>query len=91
MRLWRIKSVFGIEEISNKQSKIDDLQQKLDLERPLLTEELIEEKEEDIAFEQEELNTYQQNDLVKRSFLFSLFRTKLEAESCRKSKTRLCI
>ena len=48
------------QEISNKQSKIDELQQKLDLERPLLTKELIEEKEEDIAFEQEELNTYQQ-------------------------------
>jgi Skp family chaperone for outer membrane proteins len=54
------KISFWKEEISNKQSKIDELQQKLDLERPLLTEELIEEREEDIAFEQEELNTYQQ-------------------------------
>ena len=54
------KISFWKEEISNKQSKIDELQQKLDLERPLLTKELIEEREEDIAFEQEELNTYQQ-------------------------------
>jgi Skp family chaperone for outer membrane proteins len=54
------KISFWKEEISNKQSKIDELQKKLNLERPLLTEELIEEREEDIAFEQEELNTYQQ-------------------------------
>ena len=54
------KISFWKEEIRNKQTKIDELQQKLDLERPLLTEELIEEREEDIAFEQEELNTYQQ-------------------------------
>ena len=32
----------------------------MNLERPLLTEELIEERMEDIAFEQEELNGYQQ-------------------------------
>ena len=51
---------FWKEEISNKQVKIDDLQKKLDLERPLITEELIEEREEDIEFEQEELNNYQQ-------------------------------
>ena len=54
------KITFWKEEISNKQSKIDELQKKLDLERPLLTEELIEEREEDIEFEQEELNNYQQ-------------------------------
>ena len=54
------KITFWKEEISNKQSKIDQLQKKLDLERPLLTEELIEEREEDIGFEQEELNNYQQ-------------------------------
>ena len=39
------KITFWKEEISNKQSKIDELQKKLDLERPLLTEELIEERE----------------------------------------------
>ncbi|MEC8238876.1 MAG: OmpH family outer membrane protein, partial [Bacteroidota bacterium] len=54
------KITFWKEEISNKQSKIDELQKKLDLERPLLTKELIEEREEDIEFEQEELNNYQQ-------------------------------
>ena len=54
------KITFWKEEISNKQSKIDKLQKKLDLERPLLTEELIEEREEDIEFEQDELNKYQQ-------------------------------
>ena len=54
------KITFWKEEISNKQSKIDELQKKLDLERPLLTEELIEEREEDIEFEQDELNKYQQ-------------------------------
>ena len=32
------KITFWKEEISNKQSKIDELQKKLDLERPLLTE-----------------------------------------------------
>ena len=53
------KITFWKEEISNKQSKIDKLQKKLDLERPLLTEELIEEREEDIEFEQDELNNYQ--------------------------------
>ena len=54
------KITFWKEEISNKQSKIDELQKKLGLERPLLTEELIEEREEDIEFEQDELNKYQQ-------------------------------
>ena len=54
------KITFWKEEITNKQSKIDELQKKLDLERPLLTEELIEEREEDIEFEQDELNNYQQ-------------------------------
>ena len=54
------KITFCKEEIINKQSKIDELQKKLDLERPLLTEELIEEREEDIEFEQDELNNYQQ-------------------------------
>ena len=54
------KITFWKEEIRNKKGKIDELQKKLDLERPLLTEELIEEREEDIEFEQEELNNYQQ-------------------------------
>ena len=54
------KITFWKEEISNKQSKIDKLQKKLDLERPLLTKELIEEREEDIEFEQDALNNYQQ-------------------------------
>ncbi len=54
------KISFWTEEISQKQTKIDQLQDKLDLERPLLTEELIVERKEDIAFEQQELNAYQQ-------------------------------
>ena len=54
------KITFWKEEIRNKKSKIDELQKKLDLERPLLTEELIEERDEDIEFEQEELNKYLQ-------------------------------
>jgi len=54
------KITFWKEEISKKQQKIDELQQKLTIERPLLTDELIEEREDDIAFEQDELNTYQQ-------------------------------
>ena len=54
------KISFWKEEIINKQRKIDELQKKLDLERPLLTGELIEEREEDIEFEQDELNNYQQ-------------------------------
>ena len=54
------KITFWKEEIRNKKGKIDELQKKLDLERPLLTKELIEEREEDIEFEQEELNNYQQ-------------------------------
>ena len=54
------KITFWKEEIRNKKSKIDELQKKLDLERPLLTEELIEERDEDIEFEQDELNKYLQ-------------------------------
>ena len=70
------KISFWKEEINNKQTKIDILEQKLDTERPLLTKELIEEREEDIAFEQEELNTYRkkrfgpQGDWLKQKIIF---------------------
>ena len=60
------KISFWKEEINNKQTKIDILEQKLDTERPLLTKELIEEREEDIAFEQEELIPIEKNDLDRK-------------------------
>ena len=54
------KIKFWKKEIENKQTKIDGLQKQLFIERPLLTKELIEEREEDIAFELDELNSYKE-------------------------------
>lgn len=46
-------------EIALQQTKIDNLKEQLDNERPLLTPELIEEKEEEINYLQEQLFSYQ--------------------------------
>jgi len=45
-------------EIEAKQKELDEQRKALDLERPLLTEEIFEERAEDIAFEQEKLDQY---------------------------------
>jgi len=45
-------------EIETKQKELDQQRESLDLERPLLTEEIFEERAEDIAFEQEKLDQY---------------------------------
>ena len=45
-------------EIEAKQKKLNQQQESLDLERPLLTEEIFEERAADISFEQEKLNQY---------------------------------
>ena len=58
------KIKFWKKEIENKQTKIDGLQKQLFIERPLLTKELIEEREEDIAFELDELNSYKEKRLA---------------------------
>ncbi len=47
-------------EIALKQTKIDNLKEQLENERPLLTPELIEEKEEEINYLQEQLFSYQE-------------------------------
>ncbi|WP_417885178.1 OmpH family outer membrane protein [Zunongwangia sp.] len=47
-------------EINEKQNKIDQLKQELENERPLLTKELIEEREDDITYLQDQLLDYQQ-------------------------------
>ena len=48
------------EEVETRQKQIDTLQKALDAERPLLTQEIIEERTEDIAFEQEQLDAFKQ-------------------------------
>lgn len=48
------------EEAETRQKQIDTLQKILDTEKPLLTQEIIEERTEDIAFEQEQLDAYKQ-------------------------------
>lgn len=53
MSLWK-------EEVDSRQKQIDTLQKKLDTERPLLTQEIIEERTEDIEFEQGQLDAYKQ-------------------------------
>lgn len=53
MGLWR-------EEIDARQKQIDTLQKVLETERALLTQEIIEERKEDITFEQEKLDAYKQ-------------------------------
>ena len=45
-------------EIETRQKELDTQKEALALERPLLTDEIAEEREEDIAFEQEKLNQY---------------------------------
>ena len=45
-------------EIETKQKELDQKRESLDLERPLLTEEIFEERAEDISFEQEKLDQY---------------------------------
>jgi len=47
-------------EIEGKQSEIDEMKKQLNNERILLTKELIEEREEEIQFEEEQLLDYQQ-------------------------------
>lgn len=48
------------EEAEARQKQIDTLQKILNTERPLLTQEIIEERKEDIAFEQDQLDAYMQ-------------------------------
>ncbi len=48
------------EEAETRQKQIDTLQKALDAERPLLTQEIIDERTEDIAFEQDQLDAYKQ-------------------------------
>ena len=48
-------------EIEKKQSEIDEMKKQLNNERILLTKELIEEREEEIQFEEEQLLDYTQN------------------------------
>jgi len=45
-------------EIDTKQKKLDEQRKALEIERPLLTEEIAEEREDDIAFEQDKLDQY---------------------------------
>lgn len=45
-------------EIETKQQNLDKQTEALDMERPLLTDEIYEERKEDIAFEQEKLDQY---------------------------------
>jgi Skp family chaperone for outer membrane proteins len=45
-------------EIDIKQKELDEQRKALEIERPLLTEEIAEEREDDITFEQNELNQY---------------------------------
>ena len=68
------KISFWKEEINNKQTKIDILEQKLDTERPLLTKELIEERK--ILLLNKKSNTYRkkrfgpQGDWLKQKIIF---------------------
>lgn len=47
-------------EIETRQKEIDERKKVLELERPLLTEEVAEERAEDLEFEQEKLNQYKE-------------------------------
>jgi Skp family chaperone for outer membrane proteins len=64
-------------EIETRQQEIDKQKEALDLERPLLTEEVAEERAEDVAFEQEKLNQYiekrfgTEGDWIKQKVLLS--------------------
>lgn len=53
-----IKIVSWRNEIDIKQKELDEQRKALEIERPLLTEEIAEEREDDITFEQNELNQY---------------------------------
>ena len=43
-------------EIDTRQKELDEQKKALEIERPLLTQEIVEEREDDIAFEQDKLN-----------------------------------
>ena len=64
-------------EIETRQQEIDKQKEALDLERPLLTEEVAQERAEDVAFEQEKLNQYiekrfgTEGDWIKQKVLLS--------------------
>ncbi|MDG1929770.1 MAG: OmpH family outer membrane protein [Flavobacteriaceae bacterium] len=45
-------------EIDTRQKELDEQKKALEIERPLLTQEIVEEREDDIAFEQDKLNQY---------------------------------
>ena len=45
-------------EIDTKQKELDEQRKALEIESPLLTEEIAEEREDDIAFEQDKLDQY---------------------------------
>lgn len=47
-------------EIEEKLGEVDEMKKQLDNERPLLTKELIEERSEEITFEEEQIREYQQ-------------------------------
>lgn len=47
-------------EVETRQKELDNQKNSLELERPLITDEIYEERSEDIAFEQEKLNQYMQ-------------------------------
>lgn len=48
------------EEVEKKQDKIDDLKQELNNERPLLTQDLIEEREDEIELQEKKLKKFQE-------------------------------
>lgn len=56
-----IKAQKWKQEIEAKKNEINKLKEDLKVERPLLTKELIEEREEEISFQENELLEYQQN------------------------------
>jgi len=45
-------------EIDSRQKELDEQKKALEIERPLLTQEIVEEREDDIVFEQDKLNQY---------------------------------
>ncbi len=48
------------EEIEQEKERIEEMRRELDRERPLLTQKLIEDREDEIAFEEQQLRAYQQ-------------------------------
>ena len=61
--------------IEHKRKEIKDLKDQLNVERPLLTQQLIDEKEEDVALIEKELIAYQQEKFGKEG---SYFKQKLD-------------